>query len=67
MLTKWVPPPGPLDRADVRAAVERALARLQVERLDLLQFHAWSYADPRWLDALFWLQELQAATRLSQL
>jgi diketogulonate reductase-like aldo/keto reductase/enamine deaminase RidA (YjgF/YER057c/UK114 family) len=23
----------------------------------LLQFHAWSYADPRWLDCLYWLQE----------
>ena len=23
-----------------------------------MQFHAWNYADPRWLDCLFWLQEL---------
>lgn len=58
-LTKWVPPPGPLTEAEVRRAVERSLRRLQTERLDLLQFHAWSYADPGWLDALFWLQELQ--------
>ena len=35
------------------------LRLLQLERLDLLQFHAWNYADARWLDDLFWLQELQ--------
>jgi aryl-alcohol dehydrogenase-like predicted oxidoreductase/enamine deaminase RidA (YjgF/YER057c/UK114 family) len=58
-LTKWVPEPGPLTKRDVRAAVERALTRLRTERLDLLQFHTWSYADPSYLDALFWLQELQ--------
>ena len=59
LLTKWVPTPGPITQAAVRAAVERALARLQVERLDLLQFHTWAYHDPGWIDALFWLQELK--------
>jgi aryl-alcohol dehydrogenase-like predicted oxidoreductase/enamine deaminase RidA (YjgF/YER057c/UK114 family) len=58
-LTKWVPEPGPVTREDVRAAVERSLKRLQTERLDLLQFHTWSYSDPSWLDCLFWLQELK--------
>lgn len=60
LLTKWVPTPGPLAREDVRAAVERARARLRVEAIDLLQFHAWNYADPSWLDGLFYLQELKA-------
>jgi aryl-alcohol dehydrogenase-like predicted oxidoreductase/enamine deaminase RidA (YjgF/YER057c/UK114 family) len=59
LLTKWVPRPGPIRRDDVRAAVRRALERLQAESVDLLQFHAWSYADPSWLDALFYLQELR--------
>ncbi len=59
LLTKWVPKPGPLRRAEVRAAVERALSRLRVERLDLLQYHAWNYADPSWLDGLFLLDELR--------
>lgn len=58
-LTKWVPKPGPASRSKVRAAVELALERLQLERLDLLQFHAWSYPDPAWLDCLFYLQELE--------
>jgi len=59
LLTKWVPPPGPQTRGDVRAAVQRSLDRLGVERIDLLQFHAWSYDDPRYLDCLFHLQELR--------
>jgi aryl-alcohol dehydrogenase-like predicted oxidoreductase/enamine deaminase RidA (YjgF/YER057c/UK114 family) len=57
--TKWVPKPGRVSRQDVRAAVERSLARLRSETIDLLQFHAWSYADPSYLDCLFWLQELR--------
>jgi len=59
LLTKWVPQPGPLTRDDVRSAVQRSLDRLGVERIDLLQFHAWSYDDPRYLDCLFQLQELR--------
>ncbi len=58
-LTKWVPQPGAVAKEDVREAVQRSLHRLQVERLDLLQFHTWYYADPGWLDCLFWLQELK--------
>jgi aryl-alcohol dehydrogenase-like predicted oxidoreductase/enamine deaminase RidA (YjgF/YER057c/UK114 family) len=59
LLTKWVPKPGPASRAEVRAAVERALARLRVDAIDLLQYHAWNYADPSWLETLFLLQELK--------
>jgi aryl-alcohol dehydrogenase-like predicted oxidoreductase/enamine deaminase RidA (YjgF/YER057c/UK114 family) len=59
LLTKWVPKPGPVSRDDVRAAVQRSRDRLQVNRIDLMQFHAWNYADPAWLDCLFWLQELK--------
>lgn len=60
LLTKWVPEPGPASRAQVREAVDRALSRLGADRIDLLQFHAWRYSDPRWLDQLFWLDELRA-------
>lgn len=60
LMTKWVPQPGPHSKADVREAVERALTRMGQERLDLLQFHAWSYADPAWLDCIFALEELRA-------
>ena len=57
--TKWVPPPGVLTRAEVQAAVHKALRRLQTDSVELLQYHAWNYADPVWLDQLFWLQELK--------
>jgi aryl-alcohol dehydrogenase-like predicted oxidoreductase/enamine deaminase RidA (YjgF/YER057c/UK114 family) len=59
LFTKWVPTPGPVTREDVRAAVRRSLDRLRGETVDLLQFHAWTFADPNWLDCLFWLQELK--------
>lgn len=59
--TKWVPEPGPITRQAVRAAIERALGRLRSESIDLLQFHAWSYSDPVYLDCLFHLQELKEA------
>lgn len=58
-LTKWTPKPGPVSRDEVREAVERSLRRLRTDRIELLQFHAWSYADPSWLDALFHLQDLK--------
>jgi aryl-alcohol dehydrogenase-like predicted oxidoreductase/enamine deaminase RidA (YjgF/YER057c/UK114 family) len=61
MLTKWVPRPGRVSKADTRAAVERALTRLRADAIDLLQFHAWNYADPSWLETLFELQELKTA------
>ena len=59
LFTKWVPKPGPVSAADVRAAIERSLERLAMPAIDLLQFHAWNYADPSWLDALFHLQDLK--------
>lgn len=59
LLTKWVPKPGPVTQSDVRAAISRSLERLKRDRLDLLQFHAWNYADPIWLDCLYWLQDLR--------
>ncbi|MEQ9425776.1 MAG: aldo/keto reductase [Cyclobacteriaceae bacterium] len=59
LLTKWVPKPGKLTKDDVREAVQTAMDRLQVQKIDLLQFHAWNYADPSYLDQMFWLQELK--------
>ena len=58
LFTKWVPKPGVITRKDVEDAVQLALQRLGSERIDLMQYHAWDYAHPGWLDGLFWLQEL---------
>lgn len=51
-LTKWCPPPGPMTADVVRKGVEERLERLGVSRVDLLQFHWWSFEHPAWLDAL---------------
>lgn len=59
LFTKWVPEPGKVSKDTIRKAVEKALTRLQSEQLDLLQYHAWLYPDPSWLDTLFELQVLQ--------
>ncbi len=66
-LTKWVPQPGHVSKTDVRLAVERALGRLQAESIDLLQYHAWNYADPSWLETLYDLQELKREGLIRQL
>jgi aryl-alcohol dehydrogenase-like predicted oxidoreductase/enamine deaminase RidA (YjgF/YER057c/UK114 family) len=59
LFTKWVPRPGRVSKAEVREAVERALKRLGGNAIDLLQYHAWNYADPSWLETLFDLQDLE--------
>ncbi len=67
LFTKWVPKPGPVSAADVRAAIVRSLERLAMPAIDLLQFHAWNYADPSWLDALFHLQDLKREGLIRQI
>jgi aryl-alcohol dehydrogenase-like predicted oxidoreductase len=60
--TKFVPDLGglaSLDRATVRATIERSLRRLGAERLDLVQFHWWDYEVPGYLEAAGWLEELR--------
>lgn len=59
LATKWVPKPGHNSRSSVKKAVALALKRLQVESIDLLQFHAWDYNDPSWIETLFYLDELK--------
>jgi aryl-alcohol dehydrogenase-like predicted oxidoreductase/enamine deaminase RidA (YjgF/YER057c/UK114 family) len=59
IFTKWCPPPGPMTAAVVRAAVGRALDRLQTSRIDLMQFHWWTFQHPAWLDALRELAKLR--------
>ncbi|NNE79462.1 MAG: aldo/keto reductase [Silicimonas sp.] len=57
--TKWCPSPGPMTEDVVRAGVEERLQRLGVDRVDLLQFHWWSFQHPAWLDALHELARLR--------
>lgn len=60
VFTKWVPDAAvPITREVVHAGILRSLERLGVECIDLLQFHWWDYLNPGYLDALFYLSELQ--------
>jgi aryl-alcohol dehydrogenase-like predicted oxidoreductase len=57
--TKWVPRPGLVTRKMVDDSIAVSLRRMDVERLDLLQFHWWDYGDRSYLDALTYLAQLQ--------
>ncbi|MEM9047834.1 MAG: aldo/keto reductase [Pseudomonadota bacterium] len=59
ILTKWCPAPAEMDAGTVRQGVERALARLGLDHVDVMQFHWWRYEDPRYLDALAHLMRLR--------
>ncbi len=59
--TKYVPDRSTLAalrRPDVEAAIDRSLARLGVERLDLVQLHWWDWGEAGWLEAAGTLGEL---------
>ena len=65
--TKWVPYPGPMTRRIVEDAVAVPLRRMQVDCLDLLQFHWWDYGDRRYLDALKHLADLREEGKIRHL
>lgn len=58
--TKWCPPPGPMTAQIVRDGVQERLDRLGVDKVDLLQFHWWSFEHPAWLDALHEMAALRS-------
>jgi aryl-alcohol dehydrogenase-like predicted oxidoreductase len=68
--TKFVPDLDRLatiDRAYVRRIIDRSLQRLGVDRLDLVQFHWWDYAVPRYVETGLWLAELQREGKIALL
>jgi aryl-alcohol dehydrogenase-like predicted oxidoreductase len=66
-LTKWVPNPGPMARAEVERAVASSERRMDSRPLDLLQFHWWDYDDARYIDALLELTRLRDEGRIRHL
>ncbi len=48
-----------VDKDYIRSIVDTSLKRLRMERLDLVQFHWWDYAVPRYLDMAGWLNEMR--------
>ena len=65
--TKWVPRPGRMTREVVEHNIDVSLRRMDVETLDLLQFHWWDYGDKRYLDALKHLSDLKEAGKIRHL
>jgi aryl-alcohol dehydrogenase-like predicted oxidoreductase len=68
--TKFVPDLDILSRISksyVENVIDTSLKRLRMERLDLVQFHWWSYAAPRWLEAAHWLEELRRAGKIDKI
>lgn len=56
-----------LTRRHVEETIDTSIRRLNVERLDLVQFHWWDYAIPGCLQTLGWLQDLQRAGKIAHL
>ncbi|HET6799412.1 MAG TPA: aldo/keto reductase [Nitrososphaeraceae archaeon] len=57
--TKWVPEPARITRSTVNESIEKSLRRMNVNSLDLLQFHWWDYNNPYYMDALRYLFDLR--------
>ncbi|KAI4322397.1 hypothetical protein L6164_022098 [Bauhinia variegata] len=58
-LTKWVPPPVKMTSSFVRDSINISRKRMDVDSLDMLQFHWWDYSNPGYLDALKHLTDLK--------
>src|SRR5207237_7992055 len=68
--TKFVPDLSELktlDRRCVEAIIDRSLRRLDMECLDLVQFHWWDFALPRYVETALELDRLQRAGKIARL
>ena len=68
--TKYVPDLEALariDRGSVARVIDRSLARLGRERLDLVQFHWWDFASPGWTECAGHLAALQAEGKIDRI
>ena len=65
--TKWVPRPERMTRALVEENIAISLRRMDIEALDLLQFHWWDYHDTNYLKALTYLSHLRDEGKIRHL
>ncbi|MBW4612100.1 MAG: aldo/keto reductase [Desmonostoc vinosum HA7617-LM4] len=65
--TKWVPRPGKMTKKLVEENIDISLRRMDVESLDLMQFHWWEYQDKNYLEALKYMAELQTEGKIKHL
>ncbi|MDO1583582.1 aldo/keto reductase [Rhizobium oryzicola] len=67
--TKFVPDLAVLpdiSKSYVEGVIDTSLKRLNLERLDLVQFHWWAYDIDGWLETAGWLKELQQAGKIEK-
>ncbi|MBT9371710.1 aldo/keto reductase [Rhizobium sp. CSW-27] len=67
--TKFVPDLAVLptiSKAYVEGVIDTSLKRLNLDRLDLVQFHWWAYDIDGWLETAGWLKELQQAGKIDK-
>ena len=68
--TKFVPDLDVLPRITkihVERVIDTSLRRLNMDRLDLVQFHWWNYGVPGWLETAGWLEELRRAGKIDRI
>ena len=58
-LTKFVPSPGPMTKSIVEFYIDKSLEKMNIDCLDLIQFHWWDYNNPSYIDALVHLSNLR--------
>jgi aryl-alcohol dehydrogenase-like predicted oxidoreductase len=68
--TKFVPDLSDLESVDrryVETIIDRSLMRLGMERLDLVQFHWWDFAAPRYVETALELDRLRRAGKIAHI
>ena len=62
-----MPNPGPMSSSIVTYYIDESLKKMNVDSIDLLQFHWWDYQDSSYLDALKHLSTLQNEGKIKYL
>ena len=65
--TKWVPRPVKITKKLVEKNIDISRKRMNVDTLDLVQFHWWEYQNKNYLDALNYMAELQSEGKIKHL
>ena len=65
--TKFVPNPGPMSNSIVTYYIDESLKKMNVDCIDLLQFHWWDYQDSNYINALQHLSKLQEDGKIKNL
>ena len=65
--TKFVPNPGSMTRSIVEHYIDQSMKKMNVDVIDVIQFHWWDYNDANYIDALHQLTKLRDDGKISHL